>query len=110
MADASKPVLWTRPFVLVALANLFVNLAGSFSLHLPGFLQQLWAREAEIGSIMSLHALAALGAGPLIGRMMDRRGRCAVIRAGAALFVVASALYLFIERLGPFVYCVRIVD
>jgi MFS family permease len=105
-----KPALFTRPFVLVALANLSLNVASSFALHLPGFLQELGAREAEIGRIMGVHALAALGIGPLVGHFMDRRGRCIVIRAGALLFVFAASLYLAIDRLSPFVYVVRVID
>ena len=109
-APPPKPALWTRPFALVALANLLVNVAAAFALHLPGFLQSLGAREAEICRIMAVHALAALCVGPLVGRAMDRRGRTVVIRAGTLLFVFATALYLAIDRLSPFVYLVRAID
>ena len=108
--SSHKPALWTRPFALVALANLLLNVASAFALHLPGFLQSLGAREAEIGRIMAVHALAALCVGPLVGRVMDRRGRTIVIRAGALLFVFATSLYLTIDRISPFIYLVRVVD
>jgi MFS family permease len=108
-APHETPLL-TRPFLLVTLANLTLSIAGTLSIHLPGFLHQLGARELEIGSIMSAHALAALLAGPTAGQVMDERGRRIVIRSGSALYVIAAALYLAIDRIGPFVYAVRVLE
>jgi len=109
-STSSRERLLTRPFLFVTLANLTLSIAGTLSIHLPGFLQQLGAREAEIGSIMSAHAFAALVAGPTAGQVMDRRGRRIVIRTGGTLYVIAAALYLAIERIGPFVYAVRVIE
>jgi MFS family permease len=102
--------LWTAPFVGVALCNLALNLAGALAIHLPGFLHQLGAGEAEIGRIMATYALSALIAGPLVGRVMDRHGRRIVIRSGTLLFALCASLYLLIDRLGAFVYCLRLLD
>ena len=104
------PPLLTRAFVLAALANAMLNLAGFLFVHLPGFLQQLGAGEAQIGRIMAAQALGAILAWPLVGRVMDARGRRAVILAGAALFVTVVGLYLSIHTLGPRVYGVRLLD
>jgi MFS family permease len=102
--------LLTRAFVLVTLANLTLNIAATLSIHLPGFLHALGARELEIGSIMSAHALAAFLAGPSAGQALDRHGRKLLIRAGCALYVLAAALYLAIDRIGPFVIAVRVIE
>ncbi|MFI5309260.1 MAG: MFS transporter, partial [Polyangiales bacterium] len=111
MSDAAaRPTLLTRPFLLVALANLWLGMAASFGLHFPGFFAQLGAGEAEIGRIMSVQALAAMAAGPAVGRLMDRRGRRVVILSGCALYVLAASLYLAISALGPFVYFVRLLE
>ena len=104
------PPLFTRAFVLAALANAMVSLAGSLFVHLPGFLQQLGAGEAHIGRIMAAQALGAILAWPLVGRAMDARGRRAVILAGVALFAGVAGLYLSIDALGPGVYAVRLLD
>lgn len=104
------PPLFTRAFVLAALASAMLNLAGFLFVHLPGFLQQLGAGEAQIGRIMAAQALGAILAWPLAGRAMDARGRPAVILAGVALFVVVVGLYLSIHSLGPRVYAVRVLD
>lgn len=106
----TRPPLFTPAFVRAALATLMFNLAAFSFVHLPGLLQRLGADEAEIGWIMAAQALGAIGVWPFVGRAMDARGRRAVIVAGAALFVVAIALYLFVVSVGPFVYVVRVLD
>lgn len=105
-----KPPLFTRAFVLATLATLVLNLAAFLFVHLPGFLQQLGAAEAEIGRIMAAQALGAILAWPLLGWALDAYGRRRVTLAGCALFIVVIALYLAIDALGPFVYAVRVLD
>jgi MFS family permease len=102
--------LFTRPFVLAAIANTLLNLASFLFVHLPGFLQQRGAGEAEIGRIMAAQAVGAILAWPLAGRAMDTRGRRIVILAGVALFVGVIGLYLSIRTLGPLLYAVRVLD
>lgn len=105
-----RPPLFNRRFLLAALANALLNLAAFLFVHLPGFLQQLGAGEAEIGRIMAGQAVGAIIAWPLVGRVMDRRGRRVVILAGVGLFVAVVGLYLAIDGLGPYVYIVRLLD
>ncbi|MGH8538105.1 MAG: MFS transporter [Gammaproteobacteria bacterium] len=105
-----KEPLFTRAFVLAACATSMLSLAGFLFVHLPGFLQQLGAGEAEIGRIMAAQALGAVIAWPLVGQVMDARGRCVMILGGCVLFIVTITLYLFIDSLGPFVYLVRLLD
>jgi MFS family permease len=78
--------------------------------HLPGFLQQLGAGEAQIGRIMAAQAVGAIAVAPFAGRAMDTRGRRVVILAGVGLFVTAVAMYLTIRSLSPFAYAVRVLD
>jgi len=102
--------LFTSTFVLAALANATLSLAGSLFVHLPGFLKGLGAGEAHIGRLMAAQALGAILAWPLVGRAMDTRGRRVVILAGVSLFVTVVGLYLSIDALGPRVYGVRLLD
>ena len=104
------PPLFTRAFVLAWIANGLLNLAAFLFVHLPGFLQQLGAGEAEIGRIMAAQAAGAVVAWPLAGRVMDARGRRVVVLAGIALFVAVVGLYLAIDSLGPGIYAVRVLD
>jgi MFS family permease len=105
-----RPALFTSAFVRAALANAMLSLAVCLFLHLPGFLQQLGAGEAHIGRITAAQALGAILAWPLVGRVMDARGRRVVMLAGVMLFIAAIGLYLSIHALGPRVYWVRLLD
>lgn len=105
-----SPPLFTRAFVLAALATLMLNLAGFLFVHLPGFLQQLGAGEAEIGRIVAAQGFGAIIAWPLVGRVIDAHGRRVVILAGVALYIIVIALYMFVDSLGPFIYAVRLLD
>jgi MFS family permease len=105
-----RPALFTGAFVRAALAHAMLSLAVCLFLHLPGFLQQLGAGEAHIGRIMAAQALGAILAWPLVGRVMDARGRRVVMLAGVTLFIAAIGLYLSIHALGPRVYWVRLLD
>lgn len=104
------PPLLTRAFVLAATANAILSLSSSLFVHLPGLLQQIGAGEGEIGRIMAMQAIGAILVWPLVGTVMDRRGRRVVIVSGVALFVLAVALYLSVSTLGPRVYAIRLID
>ncbi|HSN99511.1 MAG TPA: MFS transporter [Candidatus Nanopelagicales bacterium] len=104
-----EPLL-TRPFVLAFVAQLFHSLSYNLYLHLPGFLKELGAGELEIGVLFGVTAATAILARPLLGRIMDRRGRRPVILGGGVLAVISCALYLTVTDLGPWTYVVRILQ
>jgi predicted MFS family arabinose efflux permease len=106
----SLPPLFTRAFILAALANSLLNFAAFLFVHLPGFLQQLGAGEAQIGRIMAAQAVGAIAAAPVAGHVMDTRGRRVVVLTGVALFILAIAMYLAVRSTGPLVYVVRMLD
>ena len=58
--NLTLPPLFTRAFILAALANALLNFAAFLFVHLPGFLQQLGAGEAQIGRIMAAQAVGAI--------------------------------------------------
>ncbi len=97
----------TLPFVLAGLANLLNGLALHSYLHLPGFLEGLGADEVVVGAIFGLMSGAAIAIRPLAGRVMDASGRRIVILSGGALHVVACALYLSVDSIGPWLVVVR---
>jgi MFS family permease len=101
--------LYTRTFVLCALANFAQAVSFSLFLHFPGFLQELGARESEIGFLVALTALSAVALGPCVGRLIDRRGRRPVIVGGNLLNVGVVGLYLTVQALSPALYVVRIL-
>jgi MFS family permease len=103
-----EPVI-TRDFSLAWLASFFEGLSWSLFIHLPGFLADLGASEAEIGLIFGIAAVAAVGVRPLVGQALDRFGRMPVIYIGNVVNVGSILLYLTVSAIGPWVYVVRII-
>ena len=99
----------TLPFALAFLANFLTAMSLHAYLHLPGFLQQLGARELRIGIIMGIMSISGILARPAIGRWLDMRGRHVVARWGGLLMIVACLLYLTVSSLGPWIYAVRVL-
>ncbi len=78
-------------------------------MHLPGFLQGLGGREAEIGLVIGSLSISAILIRPWLGRMMDRKGRRPVVIIGGVINVIAVSAYLTVDSLGPWIYVVRIL-
>ena len=107
---ASDQSLYTRPFILAAVANfLFFSNLNAYTL-LPLYIQQLGGREGQIGTIMAMYSVAAilcqLGAGPLI----DRFGRKPFILLGAILTIGVSVTFVFSAQLGWHFYLLRFLQ
>lgn len=95
------------PFVRVFLASLSSHLAIFLFVHFPGFLRARGATEAVVGTAASVTALAAIATRPLVGRVMDARGRRLVLVSGGILHTIASALYLTVDGPGAWLLVVR---
>jgi MFS family permease len=95
--------------VLASAANLFQGVSFFMFIHLPRFLSDLGAGEAEIGLIFAFTALASIASRPKIGQVMDTRGRRPVILVGNVLNLGVILLYLTVNSLGPWIYAVRLV-
>lgn len=101
--------LLTRAFVLVALAHFFHAMSIDLYLHLPGYLASLGASEVRIGVVFGMGFASAIAARPLMGRIMDRRGRRPVVLAGGLLTTAASALYPLLDDVGTGMVGVRLL-
>lgn len=98
----------TRRFALATLANLvfFVGVTSFFSL--PVHLEALGASRAEVGRTMGAFGVAALVAIPLTGTLADRYGRRRFMLAGALAWFGLSLAFLWVDRVGPLVYALRL--
>jgi MFS family permease len=92
-APGGRPSLLTRPFIVVTgVALVFFVYIGMLIPIVPLFVEgPLGAGELGIGITVSVFALAAICARPLIGRLADRYGR-RVLMVGGGLFAALSGM------------------
>jgi MFS family permease len=108
MEHPARPALLTPAFLLASAAHFLHALAWHLHLHLPGFLKGLGASEVRIGLIFGTTAVTAIATRPLLGRVMDTRGRRGVLLAGGVIASAVCALYLTVGSLGPGIWALRI--
>ncbi|MEM1417042.1 MAG: MFS transporter [Myxococcota bacterium] len=107
MASSPRQRLFTAPLAFTFAACFASNLSFHVFTYLPGYLQGLGATEATIGVLAAVAHAIALASRPVLAPAMDRQGRRAVIRVGGVIHVIAAALYLTVQDLGPWIYVVR---
>ncbi len=105
-----RQTLFTRWFAIVFAAGLAAELSNSLLVHFPGFLLDLGADEARIGTIVALAGVASIGARPWMGRVMDRHSRRLIIRWGTLLTAGATFAYAFVDEIGALVIVARLVQ
>src|SRR5262249_16681202 len=98
----------TRRFAFAMAANVifFIGVTSFFSL--PVHLAALDANRAQIGRIMGSFGIAALVATPLTGAWVDRFGRRIFMVSGAAAWAALSIGFVFVDRLSPAFYVLRL--
>ncbi len=88
----------------------FLQALGYSSLLLfPLYLEVLGADRAQIGQIMATAALGSLLTRPLAGWALDHIGRKPTLLLGTALLSLSMISTLFIQKIGPFVYGLRLL-
>ena len=102
--------LYTKPFVLAALASfLFYSNTNAYTL-LPLYIQALGGREGEIGSIMAMYSVAAVLCQAGVGPFLDRWRRKPVILLGAGILAVVSTAFTLTTHLGWHFYLLRFLQ
>lgn len=101
--------LFSRPFLLVSLAVFCCGLSLHPYVHLPGLLERYDASDLTTGVIVALLSVTALLVRPLVGRVMDGRGRRVVILAGGVMQLAACLLYTRVDRIGVVLVVARLV-
>lgn len=101
--------LYSRAFGLAFVANFLHSLALFGYLHLPGFLADRGADELTIGLVVGTMAASAVALRPLVGRLLDTRGRRVLALWGSVLHVLVTLAYLVVDEVGPWLLFVRVL-
>ncbi len=101
VSEGAPERLITRPFVLVTVcAFVFFVYVGVLVPIVPTFVEdELRGGELGVGLAIAAFAGAAIAARPLIGRLIDRFGRRAVMVGGAALAASVGSIYGFVDSI-----------
>ena len=106
----SQPLL-TAQFVLLLVTTSIVGLSFSTYFLLPKFLAvELAADAATIGGLSAVSLLASVICMPMAGVQIDRHGRRLFVATGALLFALACAGYLVVDRVGPLLWALRVLQ
>ncbi|MGH7789461.1 MAG: MFS transporter [Candidatus Binatia bacterium] len=106
----SRPPLFSGAFVLVMAANFFFFLNFASYFLLPLHIRALGGGESVIGAVMGCAGLASLIVLPLVGLSIDRFGRRLFLVLGACGMTAASAGFLYVDRVGPLLFALRMLQ
>jgi MFS family permease len=97
-------------FARVTLANFFffMNFASFFLL--PLHVRALGGSERSIGLVMGTAGMAGLVVIPVLAILLDRLERRAFLLAGIATMGLAALGFLLVERIGPLLFVLRVVQ
>lgn len=110
MNSDAQPLL-TPQFLLLLVTTSIVGMSFSTYFLLPKFLAvELAADAATIGGLSAVSLLASVVCMPIAGVQIDRHGRRLFVYVGALLFAAACAGFLFVDRIGPLLWTLRLVQ
>jgi MFS family permease len=106
----TRPALFTRAFVVVALAELaYFTADGMLLPALPRYVEGPLARgNVAVGLVVGAFSLSAFLLRPWAGALADRRGRRVMMTIGATLFAVSVAGY-FVAESVPVLIAMRLL-
>ena len=110
MTDRNPP-LFTPQFVLLLVTTAVIGVSFSTYFLLPKYLAVvLHADAGTIGGISAVSLVASVLCMPMAGVQMDRRGRRVFVIGGCVLFAAACAGFLLVDRVGPLMWGLRVLQ
>ena len=106
MSEKSE-TLWTKPFLVALFGYFFLFMSVSLFFLLPLFLQQFNPSQSQIGLIMGIHSIMAIGVRPIFGWLIDEKGRRPVSLAGILLLMFTVPLFHLVRDAGAFPLLLR---
>src|SRR6478752_6202643 len=98
---SNKPKLWTKDFITISSANLFIFL--TFYLLMVTLtvytVHQFHTSQSLAGLASSIFVLGAVLIRPLAGKTIDSMGRKKMLLLSLILFLIASVLYFQVNSL-----------
>ncbi len=89
-----KEPLWTRDFILISIANLFITLGFQMLLPvLPVFSAELGGSDSWAGLVVGIFTISAVLMRPVAGRLLDKQGRRGVYILGLIVFLICVVAY-----------------
>lgn len=102
--------IWTRDFVLICFANLFIFLGFQMTLPtLPLFVKELGGSDQMIGLIVGVFTFSALLFRPYAGQALETKGRRFVFLFGLAIFILSLGTMGFITSIF-FLIVIRVIQ
>ena len=107
---SDREALLSPAFVRVAAANFFFFLTFASFFLLPLHVRALGGSERTVGFVMGTNGVAGLVSVFLLGPLLDRYDRRIFLRGGILVMMVATLGYLAVDRIGPLLFVLRIVQ
>lgn len=103
--------VWTRGYVRILAIQALFGLSFSAFLLLPKFLRvELSASATEIGWVAGAAVIMGALSAPLMGPVSARVHPRALLLFGVVSSAAAALCYLAVERVGPLLYALRVVQ
>lgn len=93
--------LWTKYFMMIGIVSLVLNTCFNMMMAtLPVYAKSLGGNNATSGLITGVFIGSALIFRPVMGHLVDTRGRQLILIIGAVIFVIISISYSFASGIG----------
>lgn len=100
MQEAQKEKLFTLDFILIIAICGLGRIANHMqAVTVPQYTQSIGYTATVAGLMTTVYTVASLVLRPLIGALLDRRGRLLIAAAGTALFAVISGMFPMVHSL-----------
>lgn len=116
--EQKKEKLWTYEFIIICLVSMAVRLSSSMrGTTVPLFMREFLGYDKSTAGLMtSIYAITALILRPLMGHLVDKKGRRTMLSVGTAIYAVTLACFgmyksfpVFLQSLWV-LYAIQIIN
>lgn len=99
--NSSKPVIFTRSFLMITIVNLFIFFSFQMILPtLPLYIHQLGGNDSVVGLVIGVFTITSLLTRPFAGLALDEIGRKPIIIAGLIILTICAFAYSLATSIG----------